>query len=146
LEIELPDGHVIVRGLVFNTFPVRTHVHFFGSTSFGLEVIRVDPFDCIGLYSANANIKINQKLRQFQAINQHGLGVDGACIFDGVSRKTTRCKKHALLRTFSVKGSDEFLNFGSPNRVVPTFGLQVDDVQAKCVLVYHPILVLVTVR
>jgi len=43
--------------LVLNTFPVRTCL--FGSVSFGLEVVRVDPFDCIRLRSANADIKIN---------------------------------------------------------------------------------------
>ena len=109
------------------------------AASFGLEVVRVDPFDRVRLRSANADIKINQKLRQLQAVNQHDLGVDRPCILDGVSGKATRGKKYSLLGTFSVKCSDEFLNLGSPNRVVPTLGLQVNDVQAESVLVDHPI-------
>jgi len=109
------------------------------AASFGLEVVRVDPFDRVRLRSANADIKINQKLRQLQAVNQHDLGVDRPCILDGVSGKATRGKKYSLLGTFSVKCSDEFLNLGSPNRVVPTLGVQVYDVLAESVLVDHPI-------
>lgn len=67
------------------------------------------------------------------SLDQNDLGIYSFYVFLGIISKLARGYKNTLLRPLAVKCSNKLLLFGPSNRSLPTFGLEVHQIQAKSI-------------
>ena len=76
---------------------------------------------------------INHERGKLLTIDENDFRGNDVCELFRVTRKVGRCNENTFVRTLPLKGTCKFLDFRPADSSLPSFGLDIDDVQAKLV-------------
>src|ERR1019366_3928274 len=99
------------------------------------EEVVVDPLDRVGRHCRYADPVVQHQAPEPLAVDEDDLAVDLSGVVSRLLGEGGGGDENALLRSEALESPGELLDLGPAHRSLPPFGLEVDAVEAKAVLV-----------
>src|SRR5690606_34117126 len=103
-----------------------------GASAF--EVVQINPSDVQCGHVCDTDAEIDHVVCKLLSIDQNDALVDPINIFHCVGGEAGRRDEHPLPGSFALKAAGEALNDWATDRLFPAFGLYVDKIEAKPIL------------
>src|SRR5690606_31785041 len=95
------------------------------------EVRRIDPLDLVRRDIGHPEPVVQHQARQFGPVDQHDSLFNSLHVVPGAVGERGRRDEHALTGALPLEAASESLDLGTSDDVLPTLGLDVDEVQTE---------------